>query len=127
MGTIGAERLLSDYGGYDKVAEAWLEGRLNSYEQRYAPEIVNKTDLEAARMRIEMRREQQKLFSVHHEFQDLSERASSYTSTTMLFVTYARDDKEALALAKASQITEYRNKGIWTVEEAKDRVVRCHP
>ena len=55
MGTIGAERLLTDYGSSLQVAEALLEGKLSSYEQRYVPEVVSKTDLEAARIRIERR------------------------------------------------------------------------
>ena len=54
MPTIGATDLLSRFGSHDKVAEAWIKGELNSLDQRYAPEVVNKTDLEAARIRIEM-------------------------------------------------------------------------
>lgn len=68
MGSIGAEELLNRYGGYDQVAEAWLEGKLNILEQRYVTELVNKTDLEAARIRIELKRKDMYIKTVFLSF-----------------------------------------------------------
>lgn len=55
MPSIGSDDLRARYGSPDKIAEAWLEGKLDSREQRFASEVCDKTDLEAARIRIGMR------------------------------------------------------------------------
>lgn len=55
MATIGAERLLSEHGSPDAVAEAWILGKLDSYDQRYAPEVCGKERLLAAEIRIRLR------------------------------------------------------------------------
>lgn len=52
--TIGAENLESRYGGPLGVARALLEGRIDSHEQRYVSEVIDKTMLEAARIQLEL-------------------------------------------------------------------------
>lgn len=55
MATIGAEELSAEFGGPLGVAEAVLEGRVNSFQQRFVWEVVPKSSpmWEAARIRFE--------------------------------------------------------------------------
>lgn len=55
--TIGAERVLMDYGSPLAVAEAVIEGRMSGYDQKFVWEIVPRTSpiWEAAKIRIELR------------------------------------------------------------------------
>lgn len=52
MSSIGAENIKSKYGSIDKIAEAWVQGQLDSHEQKYASEVCNRTDLAAAEIRL---------------------------------------------------------------------------
>jgi len=55
--TIGAERISEQYGGPLGVAEAVLEGRMDSYDQKFVWEICPKNSpmWEAAKIRLEIR------------------------------------------------------------------------
>ena len=46
--TIGAEELINKYGSPLGVAEAFLLGKIGSYEQTFVGEVVSKLFLEAA-------------------------------------------------------------------------------
>lgn len=53
---IGAGQLLQEYGGTPlSVAEALIEGRIDSYYHEFVGDVVSKTILEAARIRIELK------------------------------------------------------------------------
>lgn len=56
MATIGAVRLSEQYGGGLGVAEALLEGKIDAFDQHFVDELVSPMLLEAARIRIEWRR-----------------------------------------------------------------------
>jgi len=51
--SIGAETLVKKYESPLGVAEALILGKLSSYEQYWVGEVVGKTMLEAARIRLE--------------------------------------------------------------------------
>jgi hypothetical protein len=55
--TIGAESVLERYGSPLKVAEAVLEGRMDSYDQKFVWEICPKNSpmWEAAKIRLEIK------------------------------------------------------------------------
>ena len=55
--TIGAERIYYAYGGPLGVAEAVLEGRMDSYDQKFVWEICPKNSpmWEAAKIRLEIK------------------------------------------------------------------------
>ena len=55
MATIGSCDLSEKYGGPDRVAEAWLEGRLDPWETRWASELVDYRTLVAAHMRLSLK------------------------------------------------------------------------
>lgn len=52
---IGAQNLLEDFGSPLAVAEALLEGRLNSFQQQFVADLVSGPIMEAARIRLERR------------------------------------------------------------------------
>ena len=54
--TIGGERLLEKYGSPLAVAEALLEGKLDSLEQHFAWDATGRTIMEAAKIRLELSR-----------------------------------------------------------------------
>jgi hypothetical protein len=51
---IGAENLITKFGSPLAVAEALIEGKVNSFEQQFVSDVVDKIILEAARIRIEI-------------------------------------------------------------------------
>ena len=50
---IGAENLLTEYGTALAVAEALIQGKLNSYQEQFVSDIVTLVILEAAKFRIQ--------------------------------------------------------------------------
>ena len=52
MRTIGSDQLLSKYGSPLAIAEALIEGRLESHEQGFVSDLVSPIVLQAANMRI---------------------------------------------------------------------------
>ncbi len=50
---VGATELLRKYGSPLRVAEALLQDRLNSFEQRFVADTVTPPILEAARIRVQ--------------------------------------------------------------------------
>jgi hypothetical protein len=57
---IGSATLLEKYGSRLKVAEAFIKGKINSYEETFLWELVDKNMLEAARIRISFEREKER-------------------------------------------------------------------
>lgn len=57
---IGAERVLRKYGTRLKVAEAFLKGQLNSFDESFLDWLVDDVTLEAARIRIEWEKQNAK-------------------------------------------------------------------
>jgi hypothetical protein len=50
---IGSENLLKKHGSPLAIAEALIKGELDSYEQMFVSDVVDKILLEAARIRLE--------------------------------------------------------------------------
>lgn len=66
---ISAKDLLNKYGNPLAIAEALLEGKLDSSEINYVSEIVDKIILEAAKIRIELKiKKRQAKSGAQHEF-----------------------------------------------------------